>query len=70
VTPTLEQVEACRLALGFVRGGASAWDRMPQDERLAVIERWLAALAYKAGLPPATQRMVDELYGTAFRKEE
>jgi len=61
-TPTPEQVEACRVALGFVRGGASAWDRMPQNERLAVTERWLAGWAHKTGKPPATNQEVDELY--------
>jgi len=64
MTPTPAQVEACRLAcFDYPRSAWVAWAKMTQEDRLACTRKWLAGEAYKAGLPPATKREVDELYG-------
>jgi len=67
--PTAGQVEACRVALGFAHNarGARVWQGFTDEERQGITEDWLMMQLPRS---PATQRMVDELYGTAFRKEE
>ena len=62
-TPTPAQVEACRMALFNNSNGArGCWTRMPEQDRVEHARKWLAALAYRAGRPPATKQEVDELF--------